>query len=324
MAVPFSRPAYPRPPRRNQTNQNQNQVQNQHPITRFLDGRGNINLDQLSLTSRIAFYALYEAYRLLMDLTNGGQQQQQQRPQQQQQRQQHTVVNTPAQHQQESQHQNIVLPDIVPDSTQFRVRTPRVVSCQQSQQQQQSDKVNHEPSFNYPDLIPTIEEEDEPDFCKSGFVPDLISGSPGSPGSPGRDDLLNNKFSHYQKRSVSTSSDYYSLDGSQLEDYQSALLEEDDESCDKLNEKCDDNSLIFKGVNWRNLGDQLCEIASAFEVTYAPAMNDQQRQVYQIYRDLKLRTLAVNRRDHSMIGLSKTICTQVLLSTIWILLKKIM
>ena len=77
MAVPFSRPAYPGSRRRSQqarTQQSQQQQQSQqnsgrHPITRFLDGQGGIRLDQLSLTSRIAFYALYEAWRLLMDLT---------------------------------------------------------------------------------------------------------------------------------------------------------------------------------------------------------------------------------------------------------------
>ena len=75
MAVPFSRPAYPGSRRRSQqarTQQSQQQTQQnsgRHPITRFLDGQGGIRLDQLSLTSRIAFYALYEAWRLLMDLT---------------------------------------------------------------------------------------------------------------------------------------------------------------------------------------------------------------------------------------------------------------
>ena len=59
MAVPFSRPAYPRARRpREQPQQPQG-----HPITRFLEGRGGIRLDQLSFTSRVAFYALYEAYR---------------------------------------------------------------------------------------------------------------------------------------------------------------------------------------------------------------------------------------------------------------------
>ena len=80
-----------------------------------------------------------------------------------------------------------------------------------------------------------------------------------------------------------------------------------------------------KGINWHNLGNQLCQIASAFEVSYAPTFeSEQQRQIYQVYRDLKLKSLALSRRDKTMVGLAKTICRQVLLSTIWTLLKKIM
>ena len=58
-----------------------------------------------------------------------------------------------------------------------------------------------------------------------------------------------------------------------------------------------------KGINWHNLGQQLTEIASAFEVTYAPVMNDQQRQMYQVYRELKLKTLNLdNSQSDSVQG----------------------
>ena len=108
MAVPFSKPLYPGgpprrvgPPRRrtqhqhehqsnnrprhNQTGQtsehhnqqqlpeqtstNPNQQNYQHPIERFLYGDGVIQLDRLSRVTRIAFYALFEAWRLLQDLS---------------------------------------------------------------------------------------------------------------------------------------------------------------------------------------------------------------------------------------------------------------
>ena len=106
MAVPFSKPLYPGgPPRRigpqgrgrsqhhqQRTNtqrpsnqqyepahQHQNQFpeqtstqpqQNyQHPIERFLYGDGVIQLDRLSRVTRLAFYALFEAWRLLQDLS---------------------------------------------------------------------------------------------------------------------------------------------------------------------------------------------------------------------------------------------------------------
>ena len=108
MAVPFSKPLYPGgpprrvgPPRRRnqhhhenqsnngprhnqneqspghpnhqqlpeQTTVNLNQQNYQHPIERFLYGDGVIQLDRLSRVTRIAFYALFEAWRLLQDLS---------------------------------------------------------------------------------------------------------------------------------------------------------------------------------------------------------------------------------------------------------------
>ena len=101
MAVPFSKPLYPGgpprrvgPPRRrnqhqhpsntrprqhDQTSEHHNHQQlpeqtpnpqnYQHPIERFLYGDGVIQLDRLSRVTRIAFYALFEAWRLLQDLS---------------------------------------------------------------------------------------------------------------------------------------------------------------------------------------------------------------------------------------------------------------
>ena len=105
MAVPFSKPLYPGgpprrvgPPRRGRPNQSQQNNNNrptqqreqpapqqhnqmfpeqtsshqngyQHPIERFLYGDGVIQLDRLSRVTRLAFYALFEAWRLLQDLS---------------------------------------------------------------------------------------------------------------------------------------------------------------------------------------------------------------------------------------------------------------
>ena len=104
MAVPFSKPLYPGgpprrvgPPRRRNQHQPEHQSNNgprhhqtdqspehqqqlpeqtstnpsnyQHPIERFLYGDGVIQLDRLSRVTRIAFYALFEAWRLLQDLS---------------------------------------------------------------------------------------------------------------------------------------------------------------------------------------------------------------------------------------------------------------
>ena len=108
MAVPFSRPLYPGgpprrvgPPRRGRqhyshhrihptqqpdpvtreyqrqypdpaastSGSQQNNNQHQHPIARFLYGDGVIQLDRLNRVTRLAFFALYEAWRLLQDLS---------------------------------------------------------------------------------------------------------------------------------------------------------------------------------------------------------------------------------------------------------------
>ena len=121
MAVPFSRPAYPRSQQRaQQTRSQQQQQQHQRSagqrIAQFLEGQGGLRLDQLSLTSRIAFYALYEAYRLLQDLTNG-QQNNRVSYEQHGEPQQHTVFNT--------QHQQPQMPDLVLDSTRSADATAR-------------------------------------------------------------------------------------------------------------------------------------------------------------------------------------------------------
>ena len=103
MAVPFSKPSYPGgpprrmgPPRRNrQNNQRHYKTPHQqynpapqhhtpfpgtstphhqpnqyyHPIANFLYGDGVIQLDRLNRVTRLAFFALYEAWRLLQDLS---------------------------------------------------------------------------------------------------------------------------------------------------------------------------------------------------------------------------------------------------------------
>ena len=294
MAVPFSRPAYPDHRRSSRRPQAASQQPAQHPITRFLDGRGGIRLDQLSLTSRIAFYALYEAYRLLMDLTNG----QPQQPQQPQTLPVHTVVHVPTM---STPSTSQVLPDVVADSTQSAPRGPIIDNGQQSVAATKAD---------LPDVV-----QDETDHSSShhhdASLPDFLYEV-----RYNRQDL---ELKSRKNRSISTSSDYFSMDGSIVEEDHDFDLDEADQ---EVHKKCQE--VNSSNVNWHHLGDQLCQIASAFEVAYAPAMDPRSRQLYQVYRDLKLRTLALSRRDQTMMGLAKTICRQVLLSSIWIILKKIM
>ncbi len=335
MAVPFSRPAYPGQRRvRRPTTTNNQQGSNpsdghQTSFLRFLEGRGNLRLDQLSLTSRIAFYALYEAYRLLMDLTNQGN------------NQNHLTFEhrlsppQPAQTSTNEQMEQVNLPDVVLSSTQSstqqistspRAQVPFETSPRQLRPTTTSEenKWSHHHKLSEESLIPEIPEEDETDFGYS-LMPDLLASNQVT-----REDLE----VKLRSRKVSTSSDYFSLDGSQFS--QDSFSEDPSESSlnsshagdflDKTWSHHGDDILASKTFNWHNLGNQLCQIASAFEVTQNHAMfsemNEEQRKCYQVYRELKLKTLALRRQDDSLSGLIKTICSQVLLSTIWILLKK--
>ena len=224
---------------------------------------------------------------------------QQQRPEQSE-RQQHTVFNNspvhPENHQENLAGNQQNLPDVVLESTQSRHENPRGLYASAS------DKCD-----STPDLIEHVHHHQSHEH----FLPDFV---PGYENRLTREDL-EIKLSHQNKR-YSTSSDYFSLDGSQMEDIQEYLDEEENDP--------DDPKMVHKGVNWHNLGQQLTEIASAFEVSYAPAMSPTQRIVYQEYQKLKIKSLALSRNDKTMMGLAKTICRQMLLSSIWILLKKIL
>ena len=366
MAVPFSRPAYPGSRRRAQqahprsqqptTTSQQNQNNNRHPITRFLDGQGGIRLDNLSLTSRIAFYALYEAYRLLTDLTQSSQQSirvsanhnNNDSASSNNSTTNHTVLhqqqenNVQRNHQQQ---QRVVLPDII-ESTQQHA-APAVVAEEDKCQSSSAPDLVQDITNNHHHNNNNDNDNDEPDFARSStsiIMPDFIPGNSQNESCATQQSDYHQHHHSYQfrdfekfkfsksRRSISISSDYFSLDGlsqvdeeedDQENDLDLSIKDQDHQIHDHHNDNFD-HELIKGGINWHNLGQQLTEIASAFEVTYAPVMNDQQRQMYQVYRELKLKTLAISRRDSSMIGLAKTICRQVLLSSIWILLKKIM
>lgn len=305
MAVPFSRPAYPRRPQ-----PSQNQRPNPRPsITSFLNGQSGIQLDQLSLTSRIAFYALYEAYRLLMDLTSGNPALNHQEDNQQT---SHTIYRR------HNQDREVFLPDLIPPTSNLN-RNPTAQDSTQSLNQprvcrQQNYHHHHhcqaEPAENKCPPPPEAQAQALPS-SKPDFILDIISDEHEDETDfvSRRPDVL---FCAGGRRSISTSSDYFSLDGTTSEfDYQSDEEDEDEEDCKKA-------------VNWHNLGNQLCQIASAFEVTYEHRMSRKQKEIYSMYRDLKLKSLALSRQDTTMSGLAKTICRHVLLSTIWLLIKKIM
>ena len=239
-----------------------------------------------------------------MDLTNGQNLEHEpstndQRPEQQS--QQHTVHHqAPVS---ENPSENITLPDIL-ESTQSRHHEPCGLRGRRQSSDKCSDKVR-------PDLIEHVHHHND---SVLDFYPDLV---PGYENRITREDL-EIKLSHQQSRKqrYSTSSDYFSLEGSQMEDIQEF---EDDHDQDQDDQ---DLKMIYKGVNWHNLGHQLTEIASAFEVNYAPAMTPTQRLVYQEYRKLKAKSLALSREEKNLMGLAKTVCRHMLLSSIWILMKK--
>jgi hypothetical protein len=78
--------------------------------------------------------------------------------------------------------------------------------------------------------------------------------------------------------------------------------------------------------NWSKVGAQLCDIAHRFETTFYEPANDRQRAVYEAFQRIRLSCMFANGRhmDNSLSGLARTICRQFLLSSIWILLRKVL
>ena len=78
---------------------------------------------------------------------------------------------------------------------------------------------------------------------------------------------------------------------------------------------------------WGAVGFQLCQIASAFEVGLCSPSDERQRRIFLAYQDIKLRTL---QRDMRVVGdsageshFAKSVCRQILLSGIWLLVKRV-
>ena len=373
MAVPFSKPCYTgisgsgsnrRRPRGRQSQQQQQQPQhhqqqlqpsqqqqqsqlqrnNEHPITRFLYGDGQIQLDRLSLTSRIAFYALYEAWRLLQDLTqstgndNGRASPRRSTPRSAPEME--TPVRSPASHQFE-----FIRPDVIPRgddvSTQSiytcRVEpSPSSSSCstpcqspvksspsssQVKRQRLMSESSDdefpaheftsslrrrrdhhdrHIASQNYPDMIP-LDEEWKMETGSISFIrpssqfPDLIS-------SP--------LHLHHNQ-------------------HQSPDDTDEEEEVDKGFDDVDghDDSRVLSnvgGVDWYKLGAQLSTIATAFESTFYKPATEEQKAVYEAFQRIKMSSSLFIDGENSMSGFAKLVCRQVLLSSIWILLKKVL
>ena len=375
MAVPFSKPCYSgsgsagrrrparaRPssqhPQQQQLQQSQQQQQNQpnpqsqlerhheHPVTRFLYGDGQIHLESLSLTSRVAFYALYEAWRLLQDLTqNTGTENRRRRPRTSSTRDTTTRIPTPVRN--TSNVFESSRPDIIPRgdvSTQStwtcrvepspsssncsspcqspmksQVKRQRLMSdCSEddfpmmdtftvsTQQQQQEHHAHHNlSSQNYPDMIPD-DFKVETNNNNYSWLP-LQSSSSSPLHYP---DLISSPAHHQRDRFDDTT-------------------DEEEEEVDKGVDDVDgyDGSMVLSnvgGVDWYKLGAQLSSIANTFESTFYKPANDEQKAVYEAFQRIKMSSSLFIEGENSLSGFAKMVCRQVLLSSIWILLKKVL
>ena len=78
------------------------------------------------------------------------------------------------------------------------------------------------------------------------------------------------------------------------------------------------------GVDWYKLGAQLSSIANTFESTFYKPANDEQKAVYEAFQRIKMSSSLFIEGENSLSGFAKMVCRQVLLSSIWILLKKVL
>jgi hypothetical protein len=154
-------------------------------------------------------------------------------------------------------------------------------------------------SQNYPDMISDCKVElgggnDDNAVWPSSQFPDLIS-------SP----------SHLRRRFDDTDDDEE---------------EETDKGYDDVDGGHDDSRVLSNvgGVDWCKLGAQLSSIATSFESTFYKPATAEQKAVYEAFQRIKLSSSLFVDGENSMSGFAKMVCRQVLLSSIWILLKKVL
>ena len=366
MAVPFSRPCYTgtsssnnnsatynnnrRPHRRarqqqqqQQQQQSQQQQQQQqlqpnsqvHPVTRFLYGDGHIQLDNLSLTSRIAFYALYEAWRLLQDLSrnHGGSTStptNRRRPASPPPRQ--TVLPTPSRHVRPTPYPT-VRPDIIPRGEE--VSTQSSYSCDidstqsspsQSPVKSSGEQVKRQRLMDQEVKFEDVRERLTPNYYQhhTRNYPDMIPSSPCKPNNNNNNNTWSSNYPDLIPNSVCDSM----LDSDPDDDDDQEEEEEVDKGVDDVDGGDDEHPLLVGGVDWAKLGNQLCSIASAFESTFYEPATQEQKAIYETFQRIRNSSNSEVdgpiRRENSLSGFAKTICRQVLLSSIWILLKKVL
>jgi hypothetical protein len=283
----------------------------EHPISRFLYGDGQIHLDSLSLTSRIAFYALYEAWRLLQDLTqaSGNRQNPRRRA-----RPASAEDARPTNQRQE----DLVHPDVLP--CEERVSTQSAWTCRVEQVHSPAKPDTHGKRQR---LMSSGYESD--DSCHSfGFVNSDIPRYHSS-----RPDLLPEDLCFPAEGSTSNYPDL--IASPRHHGYRPGDDDDEDEVDSKGYDDVDgggDESRVLSpvgGVDWTKLGAQLCSIANTFESTFYRPATAEQKAVYEAFQRIRMSSTGLFvDRDSSLSGLAKMVCRQVLLSSIWILLKKVL
>ena len=308
MAVPFSRPQYhggsgvflpPMPMRQRrrprQHQQQQGQQSSASPIEQLLSGDRH-DLSGLSFTSRLAFYALYEAWRLLQDLTGSrGENEAIHRPP--------TPTEATA-----ATSKSPFNANTSPAESASATYMPPPISCSTRPQEHVVSDCSGERA--------TVEGKDH---CSS--LPDIVPAEHSREAdSECKEQMIANQYED---------DDDDEEDGEEEE-------EEDEDEVDEVDGKMGVETCLLKqcfavpplNSPWSAVGFQLCQIASAFEVGLCSPSDERQRRIFLAYRDIKLRTfqrdLKLAKDSGGESHFAKSLCRQILLSGIWLLVKKVL
>ena len=311
MAVPFSRPQYAagsgvfrppmpmrsrrrrpglQPPRQQQHPQSQGAL----PIQRLLNG-DHLDLRGLSFTSRLAFYALYEAWRLLQNLTGS------------------TGNNTVAHH-----------------TTPADTATPKVgLNTDTCLAGSASSAATPIPcSTRSEDNVHVVSNQNLGNAGPAQHLslPDIVP-----PEHRHKDDAKWNEQIIVYKDEDDEEEEGEEEGGGGEEDA--------DYGNDWLDARVGVNSRLKKCFprhpptsSWGAVGLQLCQIASAFEAGLCSPSDERQRRMFLSYQAIKLRALrrdmkvanAASLEEGSESHFAKSVCRQILLSGIWLLIKKVL
>ena len=309
MAVPFSRPQYhsgsgvflpPTPMRHRRRHRPHHPRQHQQrelhqssasPIEQLLNG-DRLDLSGLSFTSRLAFYALYEAWRLLQDLTGSRGDNDE------------AIIRQPTPTEASTPTSKSPLnADNCPVESASATCMPPISRSTRPQEHEASDcsgkrttAEGRDHRSSLPDIVPAEHSREEYSKCKEQMIASQDEG----------DD------------------DEDEEDGEEEEDEDEPDGKMGGETC--LLKQC--FAVPPLGSPWGAVGFQLCQIASAFEIGLCSPSDERQRRIFLAYQDIKLRTLQRDLKVAKDSGgeshFAKSVCRQILLSGIWLLVKKVL